>query len=216
MKTLVLVPTRSEWDHVRAALDGSGASGRFDFRCCGFGLVAAAARTMQLIREPEIRGVVLAGLAGHFGRTDLMGKAVTFDKVRCHGIGVGLETTPGEGLESLTEMGWAHFEDDRQCITDELSLEPFSAGLPTGTLLSVAAASGTAEMAARRRERFPDAIAEDMEGFAVATACRLAGKRLRILRGICNAAGDRDHANWRIAEACRSIAAGLGDAAFED
>ena len=40
--------------------------------------------------------------------------------------------------------------------------------------------------------------AEDMEGFAVATACRLANVPLSIIRGISNVAGDRDHRRWEI------------------
>ena len=49
-----------------------------------------------------------------------------------------------------------------------------------------------------RRERFPDAVAEDMEGFAVAVACTLAGVPLRVVRGISNLVGDRDPKHWRI------------------
>jgi futalosine hydrolase len=53
----------------------------------------------------------------------------------------------------------------------------------------------------------PAAVAEDMEGFAVALACRLAGVPLTIIRGISNTAGDRDHARWRVPEALAAAAA---------
>ena len=49
-----------------------------------------------------------------------------------------------------------------------------------------------------RRARFRDALAEDMEGFAVAFACALAGVPVSIVRGISNVVGDRDPAHWRI------------------
>jgi futalosine hydrolase len=47
-------------------------------------------------------------------------------------------------------------------------------------------------------KKHPSAIAEDMEGFSVAAACKLAGKPIRIVRGISNRAGDRDHRFWEI------------------
>ena len=46
-----------------------------------------------------------------------------------------------------------------------------------------------------------------MEGFAVAVACRLAGVPLKIIRGISNHAGDRQHSRWKITEALLSAAA---------
>ena len=60
---------------------------------------------------------------------------------------------------------------------------------------------------ATRRGLFPDAAAEDMEGFAVALACRLAGVPLSIVRGISNTAGDRDPARWLVPEAVAAAAA---------
>lgn len=47
----------------------------------------------------------------------------------------------------------------------------------------------------------PAAAAEDMEGFAVAMACRLRGVPLDIVRGISNAAGDRDRSHWQVSAA---------------
>jgi futalosine hydrolase len=44
-------------------------------------------------------------------------------------------------------------------------------------------------------------VAEDMEGFAVAMACRLRGVPLDIVRGISNTAGDRDASRWQVAAA---------------
>ena len=51
---------------------------------------------------------------------------------------------------------------------------------------------------AMRLERYPDAVAEDMEGFGVAVACYFGGVPLQIIRGISNRAGDRDKRNWDI------------------
>jgi len=42
------------------------------------------------------------------------------------------------------------------------------------------------------------------QGFAVAAACRLQNVPLRVVRGISNIAGDRDHSQWKIADAMNS------------
>ena len=62
-------------------------------------------------------------------------------------------------------------------------------------------ASATEAEAGERRGLFADAAAEDMEGFAVALACRLADVPLAIVRGISNAVGDRRFERWQIPEA---------------
>jgi futalosine hydrolase len=49
-----------------------------------------------------------------------------------------------------------------------------------------------------RASRFDHALAEDMEGFAVALACALRGTPLRIVRGVSNEVGDRAPERWRI------------------
>ncbi|MEL6713596.1 MAG: futalosine hydrolase, partial [Planctomycetota bacterium] len=73
-------------------------------------------------------------------------------------------------------------------------------------LLTVCAAAGGADDVAGRIARAPEAAAEDMEGFAVALAASNAGVELRIVRGISNEAGDRDHARWRIEDALFAVA----------
>ena len=77
----------------------------------------------------------------------------------------------------------------------------------TCQLLTVCAASGSLGVAKHRQERHGSTVvAEDMEGFAVAMACEVAGIPLRIVRGISNVAGDRDSSNWQIDAALKSVA----------
>jgi futalosine hydrolase len=81
-------------------------------------------------------------------------------------------------------------------------------GVPAAPLvLTTCAASANPAEAAERRARFPDAAAEDMEAFAVAAACALAGVALRVVRGISNAVGERDPARWRIPSALEAARA---------
>ena len=169
-----------------------------------------------------------AAEAGTYDSEELpVGSALEFDAVAIEGIGagagerwigpegLGFPQWPGlaERVESASESSasahpgsvprrgaptgrWQPF---RGAIGDRLALaraghDPARPAL----LLTTCAASDSAAHAASRRARFPDALAEDMEGFAVALACRLAGVPLSIVRGMSNVAGERDPERWRI------------------
>lgn len=130
-------------------------------------------------------------------------------------------------FQSAAEMGWAQWpgSPDTPPIGDSIALHsvhdqasPTEAGdglaaeqAPSVglSLLSVCAASANPGQAAIRRLRYSQAAAEDMEGFAVAAACRLAGVPLGILRGISNRAGDRELARWQTAPALTAVASSL-------
>lgn len=169
---------------------------------CGFGAIAAAARTGLLIARYRPQRVLLIGIAGGYeiSKTPL-GSAVRFEQVACHGIGVGA----GEQFVTASELGWPQFcgGDAEPELGDRITLDStFVSGIRSvGLLLSCCAASSSREEAEQRRRLFPEAVAEDMEGFGVAMACALAGIPLQIVRGISNQVGDRDPKHWRIAEA---------------
>ncbi|TWT81987.1 5'-methylthioadenosine/S-adenosylhomocysteine nucleosidase [Planctomycetes bacterium CA13] len=157
---------------------------------CGFGLVAAAARSAQLIAQHAPARVYLIGIAGSLSASCRIGSAYEFGQVRCDGIGVGV----GQNHRPASELGWKHFGD----IDDSLALESTS----SLRLVSVCAASAAFADAHRRG----NADAEDMEGYAVALACKLVHTPVVILRGISNQAGDRDHSRWQIEHSLRAAA----------
>src|SRR5262249_45354759 len=70
-----------------------------------------------------------------------------------------------------------------------------------GAVLSVSTVTGTASRAADLAARHPDAVAEGMEGWGVATAADLFGVPFAELRTVSNLVGPRDRAAWRIREA---------------
>ena len=72
-------------------------------------------------------------------------------------------------------------------------------------LLTVCAAAASDEDVRLRKQTFPAAAAEDMEGFAVAFACRLRGVPVGIIRGISNTAGDRDTSRWQVATSLEAV-----------
>jgi len=203
----LLVPTELERGLIEPA---TAAACGFAIRSelCGFGPVVAAARTARLIAEHRPDRVLLVGIAGRFADRLAIGEAYAFERVACHGIGAG----SGDAFVPAEAMGWPQWPGDGSdpatrianalpCTTGRLP-----AAARAGLLLSACAASADEADVRSRLRLHPDASAEDMEGFAVAAACRLAGVPLDIVRGISNTAGDRDTSGWQIEVACRAAA----------
>ena len=192
-RTLVLVPTEIERRHL-ARQPGFG--GDAPCALCGFGPVAAAARARDAVAVHEPERVVLVGIAGTFDPDGLpVGTAAVFPSVLMHGVGVGaVSFVPAPAL------GYRHWPQAGRGEAGGPEALPLAAPVPpaAGPLLTVCAASATEAEARGRREQFPDATAEDMEGFAAALACRLADIPLAVVRGISNAVGDRRFERWQI------------------
>ncbi len=217
LETLVLVPTPLERRLLAPTLAARlGVANRLEL--CGFGPVAAAARTAELIATLEPRRVLLVGIAGRIDDRLTIGSAYRFREVACYGVGVGsaAEFIPAEHLgwqqwpgesEAATEP-WGDSAATAAAIGDRLPCTTGRSATPScaGLLLTACAASATAFDVRQRRLLYPEAEAEDMEGFAAALACRLRGLPLTIVRGISNTAGDRDQATWRIPAALAAAA----------
>jgi futalosine hydrolase len=186
--SLVLVPTPVE---LRALAELGGFPGQAVERC-GFGPVAAAARAAQLLAHLRPARVWLVGLAGSLVEAEL-GTARTFTHVRLDGVGAGA----GAAFQPASRLGFAQWEQGPERVEETLALAAPPDTAP-GEILTVAAASGTPAEAAARRARYPAALAEDMEAFGVALACRLAGMEVRVVRGLSNHAGERDPARWQV------------------
>lgn len=206
---LILVPTELERGIIEPMVTARcGSSVRVEL--CGFGPVVAAARTARLIAEHQPAAVLLVGIAGGFAGQLALGQAYAFERVACHGVGAGsageftpAETMgwpqwPGDGSDPTTQIG-----DLLACTSGRL---PITAAARAGLLLSACSAAADDDDVRSRLRLYPEAAAEDMEGFAVAVACSLGGVPLDIVRGISNTAGDRDVAGWRIDTACRAAA----------
>ena len=72
-------------------------------------------------------------------------------------------------------------------------------------------AASASEAEVRLKKKFcPDAVAEDMEGFAVAAACFMNNVPWVIVRGISNHAGDRSKSNWQTDGALQNMAKHVG------
>jgi len=201
MTPLVLTPTQLERRVLEAILTSTVRRANGLQELCGFGPVAAAARTMQLIAMHQPTHVILVGIAGSLRPELEVGAARSFRQVRCDGIGAGT----GADHRSASAIGWKHWEpadsvgeEPQAGIGDVIPLAPSltDARELGGELLTVCAASANELDVVMRWKRYPDAVAEDMEGFGVAAACFFGGVPLQIIRGISNRAGDRDQRNW--------------------
>jgi futalosine hydrolase len=197
---LLLFPTALE----RQRFDDQGAlaPGLALAAVCGFGPVAAGARTAQLVSELRPSRVILVGIAGAYDLTTLpVGTAHVFGRVAIDGVGAGA----GKDFLGPPALGFPQWPGSPQTthapIPDELELDVPAvapADASGGLLLTTCAASGSKPHARERLERHASAIAEDMEAFAVALACALHGVPCTVVRGISNEVGDREAARWRI------------------
>ncbi len=205
--TLILIPTALE----RRALHDAGGfpAGSALIALCGFGPVAAGARTAELLATLRPRRVVLIGIAGTYvPEGHPVGSALAFDSVVIDGIGAG----GGSAALGPRALGFPQWESETGAtpIYDSLALardrEPVASALDdrAASLLTVCAASASLGEASSRKRRHRSARAEDMEGFGVALACAIARTPLAIVRGISNVAGDRDVAHWKIGAALES------------
>jgi len=208
LRHLILVPTEYERQIVGPLLAaGQGVSDRVAL--CGFGPVAAAARTCQLLSQTPASRVILVGIAGRLDERLTVGSASRFDQVACHGIGVG----SGAEFVAAGGLGWPQWPGDPPEAGHEIGdvLPCTTKTVPTAgrseVLLTSCAAAASDDDVRQRRRLHPEATAEDMEGFGVALACRLCKTPVDIVRGISNTAGDRDKSRWRVSAALEAAAA---------
>ena len=195
---LVLTPTAMERQILLNILPQE-----IDVELCGFGLIAAAVETMRLIANNVPDRVLLVGIAGTYDPQTLpVGSATEFQSAACWGIGAG----EGSRFQSSRELGLPQIDMDGELVFDQLNLDASHPASPPRHLLSVCSSAASDQDVAARTAKFPNAIAEDMEAFAVALACKINTVPITVLRGISNKAGDRDQANWQIDVALGTVA----------
>lgn len=199
-ETLLCLPTRFERDRLeQIAPDVFGGGCWRGVEVVGFGPIAAAARIAALVQERPPGEVLLVGIAGSYLGEEAVGTALTFGSVALEGVGAG----EAESFIAPDAMGFPQWDggSDGAAVFERLELPS-----PGPELLTVCAASGSAAMVERRRERFPGAVAEDMEAFGAALACTMAGVPLSVVRGLSNVAGDRNVREWRVDAALKAAA----------
>lgn len=164
----------------------------------GVGPAAAAAATSAALAGSDVDLVLSAGIAGGFAPVAVGGIAVA---ARVVFADLGAETA--DGFVPASELG---FGTDCYDVAPRLSLELADAtGGHLGTILTVVTVTGTTASAAALRERYPDAVAEAMEGAGVAAAAHVHGVAFGEIRAISNLVGARERDSWRVPEALRAL-----------
>jgi futalosine hydrolase len=204
---LVLVPSRIEAEELLGQpLAGSKPQevrlGQTSYRLalCGVGLVSAAVQATRWLHQLQPQSIVLVGSAGSYDLDAApVGTLLAGTSVACEGIGVG----EGEEFHNLplsllaTGLRTQQQELGLPLELPDLPEELHSSMLP-GMILSVTSSAGSPGEVCRRLGRHPDALVEEMEGFAVALAGQEQGVPVTILRGVSNRAGNRNHRQWNI------------------
>lgn len=207
---LIVTAVEAEKEAVLRGLGGRsgiGADHRFNVIAGGVGPAMAAASTAAALATGGYQLVISAGIGGGFVQREAqLGSIVLASAL----ISADLGAESPEGFIAIDEMGFgtSRIEADR-AYTDKLAARLAAAGLPVlvGSVLTVTTATGTAATAEAHLARYPDAVAEAMEGFGVASAALLYRIPVMELRTISNAIGPRDRASWRIPEALNALEA---------
>jgi futalosine hydrolase len=181
----------------------------------GVGPINAALSMGRLLGEhPEVLGVLNVGIAGSFEpeRLPLRQLAVVQEEIWPE---YGLITEQGLEAEKLgcplgkSLDGWVFDRLRLDWRQDAAALGlTLSDDWPRATSLSVAGVSGCSQRAEALQSRY-QAELENMEGFALAWACRQAGRPFVEVRSVSNRVGSRKGSDWDIPGALAVLAESL-------
>jgi futalosine hydrolase len=184
-------------------------------------VTAVAAERDAIGRDGVLVGGV--GPAASAAATSAALAATRYDLVVCAGIGGGFAPLRAGAIAVASCIAFADlgadspdgfvpfdFATDRYDVPPRLGVELADrTGGHLGTVLTVATVTGTAAGAAALLARYPDAVAEGMEGAGVAAAAALHGVPCAEVRAISNPVGPRDRESWRVTEALEALGAAV-------
>jgi len=200
-RVLVVTSVEAERDAVWRGLQEDN---RFEVIIGGVGPMSAAARTARKLAEKQYDAVVCAGICGGFVQRAGIGSIVVASEIICADLGA--ETAAG--FASVDELGFgtAHIQVNTSWavgLTEAVQQKGVTA--ICAPILTLSTVTGTAQTTEALIARVPDAAAEAMEGFGVATAAVDFGLPVMELRAVSNAIGPRDKSAWRIKEALEAL-----------
>ncbi|MGI8680338.1 MAG: futalosine hydrolase [Jatrophihabitans sp.] len=171
----------------------------------GVGPAAAAAATSAELAVRSTGLVISAGVGGGFvplAQGDIaVAAAIVF-------ADLGAESP--DGFLPVSELG---FGTERYDVEAKLAVELADrTGGHLGTVLTVATVTGTAARASALADRFPDAVAEAMEGAGVAAAAARHGVPFGEIRAVSNPVGPRDRSAWQLPAAMAALGRAISEA----
>lgn len=208
MKTLLLIPTLLEANclagvpDARLLLSGPVSWRGVDLALTGMGPVDAGVTASRHLARGEWGRCILAGLAGAYeGRGFEPPSLVEVRSFVMDGAGV----LGPSGVQAWEDLGLPESVRGLLEPTTHERVGSAPTGLPEAAALTVSASSATRDVARARAADWPSVQIEEMEGFAVARACRLSGVPLTCIRAVSNRCGDREKSRWYVSESMTLI-----------
>lgn len=175
----------------------------------GVGPAEAAAATSAELARGGVDLVLSAGIGGGFASMHA-GDVAVASVIEFADLGA---ESP-DGFIPLPDLGLGRA---RYEVAAKLAVQLADrTGGRLGTVLTVATATGTGESAAQLARRYPDAVAEGMEGAGVAAAAAYHAVPVAEIRAISNQVGPRDRESWRIDDALAALARAVAAALPEE
>lgn len=176
----------------------------YEVLVCGVGKTGAATATARRLAAGGVRGVVSFGVAGAYPGEGLsIGDVVVASEVGVvdEGLDDGTRFVPfARAGMPVPGAGWTH------CDPSLVGAPPPDAShrVVRGRIATVSVCAGSARLAAERAAT--GAVAESMEGAAVAHVATSFGVPFAEVRGISNLCGPREGAPFDLARAVRNAA----------
>lgn len=191
------------------AMEAQAVGGGAEVLVTGVGKAAAAAAVAKRLAAGGVRVVLNIGIAGSLPSNQ--GHLAVGSIVAATGHSLADEgvATP-DGFVPMSALGFGpELAEGMTFCADAGVLEAIGRFADThGVIATVSTCSGTDALAMTVAER-TGAVAEAMEGAAVAAACRLFGIPMGELRAISNRTGDRERQQWDIPKAMAALKAAL-------
>ncbi|WP_322907444.1 futalosine hydrolase [Paenibacillus campi] len=205
-RILIVTAVLAEYEAIRRVMSSHTAD-RVDLHIAGVGPATAAASTAAYLatRSDRYRLIISAGIGGGFAPHAPIGSIVLADRIIAADLG---SETPEQGFISVDELGFGRSViQANRGYTERAAAVLQASNIPihVGAVLTVSTTTGSASTTAALLRRIPDAAAEGMEGFGVASAAQLFHIPIMELRAISNLVGPRDRDRWQIADALQSL-----------
>lgn len=176
----------------------------------GVGPVNAAHMATVLLERYPLTLILLVGCAGAFPDTHLK----KGDVVLATGeIWAEAGAYTEKGWQSLAEIGLPYWKNNCFFVDQSMiktlydiipEVLPTQVGFRSGLFLTVSATTGNKERLSLMKQRFPEAICENMEGAAIAQVAQIYNIPWVEMRGISNFVGEYDKTKWDIDLAVRN------------
>ncbi|RYD53050.1 MAG: futalosine hydrolase [Sphingobacteriales bacterium] len=195
MKLLLVAATTAEIAPTLEVLSGTAAP--VSVCITGVGVCAATFALTRALLSDTYDAVILAGIAGSFDRSLVLGTVVQVTGDRFGDLGV---EDNGQFID-LVQLGFATAD---KLVPETIVPDMALPDLPKRNAITVHTATGTTATAAHRLHTYGPVL-ETMEGAAIHYVCRQLQMPLLHLRAVSNYAEARNRPAWNIGGALKNL-----------